>query len=216
MQLRVIKADGSTEEYLHTKIIGAINSALVSVGEPNIFVAERLAESITYFLYNDQHRRKVAASEVFSMVQVVLAATSYEDAAAALKDYQYRRQLCRRRIEVVDEDEAETMSDGPCELQEVSRWEKSRIVSDLMTKRKLDRQTARAVAAMVEEKILKIGLCRVSSALIKQLVLADTAAMVRAGEQLRTATEDNEFEQRRADMDIRFRQQQQGLCTVGF
>ena len=53
MQLKVIKADGSIEEYLHTKIIGTISNALSASGHDSTFVAEQLAEAITYYLYNN-------------------------------------------------------------------------------------------------------------------------------------------------------------------
>jgi len=43
MQLKVIKADGTLEEYLHTKVIGTINNALASVDESNVFAAEQFA-----------------------------------------------------------------------------------------------------------------------------------------------------------------------------
>ena len=35
-QLKVIKADGSVEEYLHTKVMGSINNALGEIDQPNI------------------------------------------------------------------------------------------------------------------------------------------------------------------------------------
>ena len=55
MQLKVRKEDGSVEEYLHTKVMGAISNALASAGEADIFVAEQLAEVVTYYLYQQQN-----------------------------------------------------------------------------------------------------------------------------------------------------------------
>jgi hypothetical protein len=96
MQLRVIKADGSVEEYLHTKVLGAISNALALVGESDIVAAEELAEVVTYFLYHER-ARTVTSGEIFSMVKVVLGATKYEDAAAALAERHYQRRLKRNR-----------------------------------------------------------------------------------------------------------------------
>lgn len=213
MQLKVVKADGSIEHYLHTKIIGTVNNALATSGEPNIAVAEHLAEAITYFLYNGKHRRRTTTSEIFSMVQVTLAATSYEDAAEALGEYHYRRLLKRRRIEVIDDDQVQDHTAGARRGGPPSRWNKSQIVNDLIVRQKLDRQVARAIASMVEEKILNIGLARVSRGLIKQLVRADTAATLQAEQQLRTASAETD-EKDSADTEICFRQQREGLCTV--
>jgi len=201
-QLKVIKADGSVEQYLHTKVIGAISNALAQVSEPDIEAAEQLAEVVTYFLYQGQNRHtrqgdkvtpvagapSVTSSEILSMIKVVLTATNFEEAAIALSEHHFERRLRRCRVEVVPmhvkelEDvellcEAEQL-DGRC------RWEKSRIVDDLVVKHGLSRQTARAIASMVEEKIFNMGLTLVPTSLVKQLVLGDAATVLRAQHQL--------------------------------
>ena len=82
-QLKVVKADGSVEHYLHTKVVGTINNALGAIDEANIDMAEQFTEVVTFFLYHQQGRRRVNSSEIFSMIQVVLASTGYEAAAEA-------------------------------------------------------------------------------------------------------------------------------------
>lgn len=214
MQVKVVKADGSVEEYLCTKVIGTINNALTLAGEPNIMVAEELSDAVTYFLYSQPQKRRTTSSDILSMIRVVLAATSHEDAAVALGEYHYRRLLKRRRIEVVDAEIFEKSQDfNP---SPINRWDKSWIIDGLMTKQKLDRQTARVIASMVEEKILNIGMTRVSRDLIKQLVLADTAMILQAQEQLQRTTVNSVFnlEQTYTDTDICFRQQQEGHCAA--
>jgi anaerobic ribonucleoside-triphosphate reductase len=190
MQLKVIKTDGSVEEYLHTKVIGTISNTLSSIGRPDIFVAEELAEAITYFLYRKQKRRSATSSEIFTIIKAVLAATKYEEAAAALSEHQFERKLKRSRIEVVSID-VEELADAEllCQTEHLdgkSRWEKSRIVRDLEEKHNVRRQTARMIASMVEEKIFSMGLMLVPASLIKQLVLGDAAAVLRAQRQLQT------------------------------
>ncbi len=190
VQLKVIKADGSAEEYLHTKVIGAISNALAQAGEPDIYIAEQLADVVTYFLYHKQNRRSVTSGEIFSVIKAVLTATKYEDAAVALSEYNFERRLKRSRVEVVPMDiqelaDAELLckaeqSDNRC------RWNKSRIVENLITKHGLSRQTARVIASMVEEKIFNMGLTLVPASLIKQLVLGDAATILRAQHQLQT------------------------------
>ena len=190
MQLKVIKADGSVEEYLHTKVIGTIGCALAEVGQADTYIAEHLAEVVTYFLYHKQKRCTVTSSEIFSVIEAVLAATKYEDAAVALSEHHFKRRLKRARTEVISIDIQE-ISDVEmlCEADESigrCRWNKSRIVTDLVARNGLSRQIARTIASMVEEKVFNMGLTLVPASLIKQLVLGDTAAVLRAERSLQT------------------------------
>jgi transcriptional regulator NrdR family protein len=187
-QLKVIKADGSIEEYLHTKVMGTINNALGDIDLANIDIAEEFAEVVTFFLYNQYNRRTVTSSDIFSMIKVVLSATGFEDAAVALSEHHFERKLNRSRIEVATID-VQDMSDaellaGADGSTVRSRWDKSRIVEDLVNGHGISRQTARTVAAMVEEKVFKMGMTLVPSSLIKQLVLGDTASILRVHQQL--------------------------------
>ena len=190
MQLKVMKTDGSVEEYLHTKIIGTISNALTRIDQSDIYVAEELAEVVTYFLYNRQNRRSVTSSEIFSIIKAVLPATKYEEAAVALSEHHFERKLKRSRIEVVSIDIEELVdAELLCKTEHLdsrSRWDKSRIVKDLVAKHGVPQQTARMIASMVEEKIFNMGLTLVPASLIKQLVLSDAAAVLRAQRQLQT------------------------------
>jgi hypothetical protein len=185
-KLKVVKADGSVEEYLHTKIIGTISNALSSADHSDVGIAEQLADVVTYYLYYKQNKRCVTTGEIFSAIKIVLAGTRYEDAAETLNEYHYQRKLKRERIEVVPIDisslaDAEQLSD--CEK---TRWDKSVIVSDLMAKYNIARQSARAIAAMVEEKIFSMDISVIPASLIKQLVLNDTALILHAESQFQT------------------------------
>jgi transcriptional regulator NrdR family protein len=193
-QLKVIKADGGLEEYLHTKVIGTISNALGRVGQADMCVAEQLAEVVTYYLYR-RGRNRVTSSEVFSVIQTVLAATNYEQAAISLSELHFERKLKRSRTEVVSIDIKEltdakqlSRSDEPFDR---CRWDKSRIVEGLVAKYDFRRQTARAIASMVEEKVFSMGITVVSASLIKQLVLGDAAAVLRAQEQLQAVQADS-------------------------
>ena len=190
MQLKVMKTDGGVEEYFHTKVIGTVGSALTTAGQTDVFVAEQLAEAVTYFLYRKRNSRTVPSSEIYSVIKAVLTATGYHQAAIALSEYHCRRRIKRSRIEVLSAD-IRDLADAKrlgCvdELTLRSRWDKSEIVTDLVTRYNIDRQTARAVASMVEEKILNMHIMLVPTSLIKQVVLNDAAAMLRAGRQLQS------------------------------
>jgi transcriptional regulator NrdR family protein len=190
VRLKVLKADGSVEEYLHTKVIGAISNALAHDRQADIHIAEQLAEVVTYFLYHKNSPRTVTSGEIFSIIKAVLTATRYEDAAVALSEHHFNRKLKRSRVEVVSIDiqklaDAEMLY-GVQQSLGRSRWDKSRIVNDLVTDYDVPKQTARTIASMVEEKIFNMGLTSVPAKLIKQLVLGDTAAVLRAQRQLQT------------------------------
>lgn len=188
MQLKVVKADGTVEQYLHTKVIGTINNALGRTGQADMYVAEELAEVVTYYLYHRPDPHDVTSNEIFSIIKAVLTATGYEEAAIALSEHHLERRLRRCRIEVVSVDIQE-LSDAEM-LQEAeqvyhrSRWDKARIVKDLVTKHHLSQQTSRTIASMVEEKIFNMGVSLVPASLVKQLVLGDAAAVLRAQRQL--------------------------------
>jgi transcriptional regulator NrdR family protein len=189
-RLRVIKADGSVEEYFHTKVIGTINNACARTDQADISLAEELAEVVTYYLYHRQDRRVVSSSEILSIIKAVLTATNCEDAAAALSEYHFKRELKRSRTEVVLIDvEALADAEGLYKTEELDgrcRWDKSRIVEGLVIKHGLSQQMARTIASMVEEKVFNMGITLVPASLVKQLVLGDTAAVLRAQHQLQT------------------------------
>ena len=100
-QLKVIKADGSVEEYFHTKVLDTISKVLAEVGQPDISVAEQLSDVVTFHLYHERNQTSISSSEILSVIQVVLAATNNEEAAVALCEHHFERKLQRSRIEVV-------------------------------------------------------------------------------------------------------------------
>ena len=176
-ELTVVKADGTTEQYIHTKVVASLANAFASSGVPDIYAAEELAQAVTFFLYQNYSPRAVNSGEIFSIIQAVLAGAGFEDAAVALTEHHFQRKLRRSRVEVA----ASNASSARC------RWDKSRIVEDLVAAEHLDRPTARIIASMVEEKVLNMGMSLVSSALVKQLVLSDAAAVIYAQQQLQMA-----------------------------
>ena len=187
-QLKVIKADGGSEEYMHTKVLAAVSNALASAGQPDIKSAEQLAEVITYMLYHKQKRRSISSGEIFSIIKATLALSGFENAAAAFNDYHLRRQMMRSRIEVAAVDmkemaDAEKFSQS-CRRAEKSRWDKSKIIAYLTDRFQIDRQTARVIASTVEQKVLNLELSVVPRSLVKQLVLSEAASFFKASQQM--------------------------------
>jgi len=186
--LKVIKANGSIEPYFHTKVLGTICNALASAGQADTVAAENLAEAVTYFLYHRDSDETITSCEIFSIIKAVLSATGYEGAASSLSEHHYHRRLKRNRVEVIYID-IEKLSDAEMLYgleKPIPRksWDKSQIVCDLVNKHKIPPLTARAVASMVEEKILNMGLNLIPASVVKQLVLNDTASLLNAQHQL--------------------------------
>jgi transcriptional regulator NrdR family protein len=190
-QLRVVKADGSSEAYLHTKVLGAINNALAAAGQADMTLAEYLAEVVTFHLYQEADRRSISSNEIFSMIKAVLVATGNEEAAAALTEHALERRLRRSRTEVIEVDVRDFADLRQlCQVEQpLARmpWDKTRIVNDLTTRSHLSRQIARAIASMVEERVFSMGMTAVPRSLVKQLVLGETVAVLRAEQELQTA-----------------------------
>lgn len=172
MQLKVIKTDGSIEEYMYTKALASFSNAFDLIDQPNFFAAEQFAEVITYYLYHEKTSSTITSDEIHLMVQAILTSTGYENAAVAFNEYRLVRKLKRKRIEVTSG------------LPAVNTpWDKSRISNDLV-KIGIDKNVAKAIASAVEEKVLNMGIHRIRTPLITQLVLADTEAMLNAQQQL--------------------------------
>lgn len=190
-QLKVIKSDGSKEEYLHTKVIGTISNALSNTSFPGVYIAEQLADVVTYYLYQQPNRRVATSNEILSIVKAVLTATGYDDAAVNLSEYHLERKIKRSRVEVISIDiqkltDAKLLN-GAKESGPRCRWDKSRIADELIAKNDISRNAARAIASMVEDRIFNMGLSLVPTSLIKQLVLNETATVLQAQEKLQMA-----------------------------
>lgn len=170
MQIRVIKADGSTEPYLHTKVLGTLHRVLAGIDKDGFDIAEMLAEAITGFLYQQTPAEDLTAEQIHFMVLSVLSGAGFEEAAEALQHHRLCRSLQRHRIEVID-------SQWP-------QWDKSRIVEDLVCRYRMDRLMARTIAGTVEDKILRLGLIRIRKTLIRHLVTADMEDLLNADRQL--------------------------------
>lgn len=175
MQLSVIKTDGSTEQYVYTKVIGTFSNALAILNEPDLFAAEQFAETVTFYLYQKNNTAAITSAEIHMMILDVLRSTGYENAATSLDEHHLSRKLNRRRLEVIDNNQAP---------ESICRWDKSRIVDDLIEEKKLSRQTARTIASAVEQKVLNMAMTRIRPSLIKQLVMADMETILRAEDQL--------------------------------
>ena len=177
MQLSVIKSDGSTEQYFHTKVLSTINKSLDDVDRTNIVAAEQFSEAVTFHLYHNNPSESIKSEDIHQLIITALKQTGYDDAAEALKQHRMFRNINRSRIEVIH-------SNGSFVTQ---RWNKTKIVNKLVNKCELDRTLARAVASCVEEKILILNMTKIDHNLVGLLVVAETEIMLQAEKELQLA-----------------------------
>lgn len=174
MQIQVQKADHTTEPFQHTKVLATFHLALSLSGQGDLYTAEQLAEAVTFYVYR-RAERQVASEEICLMVLAILRDTGCGRAAEVLNRHRLERQLQRKRIEVLYGQNGSTVT---------AAWDKSRLVEELMRAFRLARPMARVIAGSVEEKVLRMGITRVSRGLLNELIAADCEAMRRAEEQL--------------------------------
>ncbi|MBN2377154.1 MAG: hypothetical protein JXD22_12180 [Sedimentisphaerales bacterium] len=187
MQLRVEKADGSYEVYLHTKVLGTIAAALADGDCYQECLPEEFAEAVTTFLRRRYTNGIVTSSEIYSMIEVVLSDTGYDQAALALHEHHINRQIKRRRVEVIrcpgmPQEESDILEGDELFFEgTVQPWSKSVIVRDLERENHLAHSFSRAVGGAVEEKVLRLGIRRIRSSLVWELVLNELL-MIRQAE----------------------------------
>jgi hypothetical protein len=221
MQLRVIKADGTEEEYFHTKVIATLVNAFAAPNENNTSTAQQLADAVTFYLYNKNGSDKITSSEILSIIKAVLVSTGFSNAAEFLTEHQQRRNLSRMRVKVIKTDMKNLSVSTPLLLIDRfgpdEHWNKSKIIYDLINEHNLDPATARTVASLVEEKILDSGFRFVPTGFIKFLTLWQAQVILSAARQIKTrqvTAEPDLTVAYNADTDVRLRQPQNGFCQV--
>ena len=175
MQIRIAKADGSTESYLHTKVLGSLHRALAAVESDCLETAQMLSDAVTYFLYRRHTGKTLTTDQIHQMTLTVLQGAGFALAGEALNAHRLNRRLQRRRVSVSD-------SEWPA-------WNKGLIVQDLIQHYQIECPLARAIAGSVEEKILRMGVGHVRKGLIRHLVMIDMEDLLEAHHELAAAEE---------------------------
>ena len=175
MQIRITKADGSTESYLHTKMLGSLHRAMAAVQSDCLETAQMLADAVTYFLYRRLKGDSVTTDQIHQMILTVLEGAGFSAGAEALTAHRLSRRLQRRRISVID--------------SEWLAWDKGLIVQDLVEHYRIERPLARVIAGSVEEKILRMAAGHIRKGLIRHLVMTDMEDLLEANQALTAAEE---------------------------
>jgi len=170
-----MKADGSTEPYLHTKVLGSLHRAMAAVQSDGLETAQMLADAVTYFLYRQCRGETLSTDQIHQMILTVLEGAGFAAGAEALTAHRLSRRLQRRRTRVID--------------SEWLAWNKGLMVQDLIEHYQVKRPLARVIAGLVEEKILRMGAAHIRKGLIRHLVMTDMEDLLEA-HQVLTAPEE--------------------------
>lgn len=170
MQILVVKANGTYEPYLHTKVLGTLHRVMAQDRQECLANAEMLADAVTFYLYHVADVLQVPTEQIHQWILNALEGAGYHDAAERLTAHRLERNLRRHRIEVID--------------SLFIQWDKSCIVQWLIDHYDVDNLMARTIAGAVEEQVLGIGLGRIRKSLIRHLVTANAESLFEAEQQL--------------------------------
>ena len=173
---QIRKRDGRMMPFDKSKIADAIFKAAQAVGGEDRFVAEELASAVQDHLNRYHEGDTPGIEDIQDMVEKVLIETGHAKTAKAYILYRERRAQARRETTVRKEERPGRRSSTDLALMvdtgakdALVPWDKSRIAEALEKEARLDPATARKVAGAVEDKVLRSGLHRISTALIREL-----------------------------------------------
>ncbi len=173
---QVRKRDGGLVPFDETKIANAIFKAAQAVGGEDRVLAEELASTVTVMLEREYDGEAPAIEEIQDVVEKVLIETGHARTAKAYILYRDKRARIRQSLQVRKPvRRAGTTTDISLlvntETQDqVIEWDKTKIARALEVEADLARALAREIASAVEQRVMRSGLTRISTALIRELV----------------------------------------------
>ncbi len=168
----VKKRDGRVVPFEQDKITEAIFKAAKAVGGEDRYLAEDLAESVTFYLKKQFADKIPVVEEIQDIVERVLIKTGHARTAKAYILYREKRARIRKiRKGVVSDDTHET----PFLLirrskDEVLLWERKKIIEDLIKEKGLSKNIAELIALEVEDQIFDSPVKSLTNSLIEELV----------------------------------------------
>jgi transcriptional regulator NrdR family protein len=137
---QVIKRDGTTEPFDLERLAGALWRGLYAVGG-SLTDARQLAKAVALHL-GRQKRTEVTSDELFEMMLKALRRVRFAEAAELL--------LLHRTLRTVRREQLQVRHHG----DQLTRWDKSWLVSVAMELWPISHRMARIIAGEVEERLL--------------------------------------------------------------
>jgi len=174
MVSKIRKRDGRIADFDQAKIASAIARAGRETGPGDELLSEELASVITLFLEKTCGQGIPSVVDVQDVVERILMETGHPDAARAFILHGERRRKRLDALRVLDVeggvDEGRSLEVDHASRGSISPWSKARIVSDLVDEAGFEPSLAGEIAAVVEDRVFRSGLVRISSSLIRELV----------------------------------------------
>ncbi|MCK4244453.1 MAG: hypothetical protein KAX20_02370 [Candidatus Omnitrophica bacterium] len=176
----VKKRDGRIVPFDKNKITEAIFKAAKAVGGEDRYLAEDLADSVTFYLQKQFVNKIPAVEEIQDIVEKVLIKTGHAKTAKAYILYREKRARIRKIKKgiILGELEEELASGGFTGLflligrseDEVLLWERGKVVDALVKEKGLSRNIAELIGLEVEDQILNSKMKALSTSSIEELI----------------------------------------------
>jgi len=180
---KVRKRDGRVVSFDKSKIADAIFKAAQSVGGEDRFLADQLADVVTFYL-EKKGINIPDIEEIQDAVEKVLIETGHAKTAKAFILYRDWKTRIRNTIKVSKQTKNSGVSSTDFSLMvstsqtsDILPWDKTKISEALVKECDISSSVADAIASSVEEKIMRGELKNVSTVLIRELV--DNELLVR-------------------------------------
>lgn len=177
---RIRKRDGRIVPFDTAKIVGAVRAAQAAVEEEDPGLGSEVAELVVLELVRRGARpaggQPPTIEEVQDLVEQALIELGRVRVAKSYILYRDRRSRAREALAVAPSPRV----GGRLLVREsggVQPWDKSRIVAALLEEGEVPRATAERVAGRVEERVLRSGLRRVTTTLVREMVASELAAL---------------------------------------
>jgi len=169
---QVRKRDGRIVPFEQDKIAEAIFKAAKAVGGEDRYLAEDLAESVTFYLKKQFADKIPTVEEIQDIVERVLIKTGHAKTAKAYILYREKRAHIRKiRKGVVSDDTPETPFLLICRSKDnVLLWERKKIIEDLTEGKGMSRNIAELIALEVEKQIFDSQVKSLTNSLIEEMV----------------------------------------------
>jgi YD repeat-containing protein len=140
--VRILKRDGTSEDFHSHKLAGSIARGMRSCGEGSYRDAVDLAGAISIYVRQGWQCPCISSPAVFEMTLKVLRHVQFTAAADAMEAYRLQRTSSRRLIRIAH-------ADG-----RVTHWDKGWLARIGAQSWKIGPGTARIIAAEVEQELL--------------------------------------------------------------
>jgi|GEM_PF-1658546 len=170
--IRVLKRDGSVEDFNFSKLLTCIRHGFQGSGEPldrHKATSKGLTEAVQTYLERSEPHSPVPTHYLAELVELVLTQTGYTAASLVIKEHADLRGRRRNWVKVAQRRER----DGRIVQK---RWSKSRVVRHLVEIHRLETPSARMIAGRVEQLVFNCGIKVVTTGLVDEMVLSELLA----------------------------------------